>query len=434
MEETRLYNQQFFSFLKASSSPFHAVREMAEYLEKRGFQQLIEEEKWLLQPGHRYYTIRDDSALIAFNLGTEEQLADGFRIVGAHTDSPCLQVKPIAEVDPTHGELVRLAVEVYGGALLSTWFDRDLSLAGRVFIQQEGKERTRRYLIDFTRPLLTIPSLAIHLDREANTGIAIDRQKHLPPLLMQGEKEFNTLLREQLFRQYPELTEQELTIVSFDLFCRDSAPPCQTGGSGEFISAGKLDNLLSCFAGLQAIGQSTTEKNTMLFCANHEENGSLSSTGANGNFLHSVLERLLPETELRCRALASSFLISMDNAHASHPNYPEKMDAGHEIRLNYGPVVKFNANQRYATSAASAAVFYAICRGAGLSAQKFVMRSDMPCGSTIGPMTAARLGIRTVDIGAASLAMHSIRELTGHLDPWFCYRVIREFYIGGYHR
>ncbi len=425
------YNQHFFSFLTTATSPFHATLAMAQQLGEHGFHRLFEHEDWQLKSGNSYYIIRDNAALIAFTLGKKEQRQQGFRIVGAHTDSPALQIKPAMKQKGTT-DIQRLGVEIYGGALLSTWFDRDLSLSGRVCVLQEGAVKS--YLIDFARPLLTIPSLAIHLDREANNGGKIDKQLHLSPIFMQGEKEnFITLLAEQLRMEYPNC-DKNCTITGFDLFCHDSQPPALTGAKREFISAGRLDNLLSCFAGLQAITADRKERNTLLFCANHEENGSLSTSGADGNFLEAVLQRLLPEREKFYRAMANSFCISADNAHANHPAYPEKRDADHAIALNYGPVIKYNANQRYATNGQTAAIFSAICRGAKLTPQKFVMRSDMPCGSTIGPMTAARLGIKTVDIGAATLAMHSIREFTGALDPWLCYQAIREFYQGDYHR
>ncbi len=426
------YNRQFFSFLTAATSPFHAVQEMTQYLEQKGFSRLIEREEWQLEEGHSYYVTRDDAAIIAFSLGKKEQPEDGFRIVGAHTDSPSLKIKPAMEQKGSPKDLKRLGVEVYGGALLSTWFDRDLSLSGRIFIDQQDKVAPQSYLLNFKRPILTIPSLAIHLNREANNGVNINKQEHLAPFFTQGEEEFTSLLIRQFHKEYP-ACGKSCNITGFDLFCHDSVPPSLTGAEEEFISAGRLDNLLSCFAGVQAVSQEK-DKNTLLFCANHEENGSLSTSGADGNFLQAVLQRLLPKPETFYRAMANSFCISLDNAHASHPGYPEKKDANHDILLNYGPVIKFNANQRYATNGETAAVFTAICQGAEISPQKFVMRSDMPCGSTIGPMTAARLGIRTVDIGAATLAMHSIREFTGTLDPWFCYQAVREFYRGSYHR
>ncbi len=428
------YNEQFFSFLAAAASPFHVVQEMARHLEKRGFCRLFEHQNWQLEAGGSYYVVRDDAAIITFTLGDQEQLADGFRIVGAHTDSPCLQIKPAMKQKGATGKLRRLGVEIYGGALLSTWFDRDLSIAGRVFIQQHDTSRPQTCLLNFTRPILSIPSLAIHLNREANKGVDIDKQNHIVPLFMQGEKkEFASLLAKQLYKEHPACSKQAI-ITGFDLFCHDTNPPALTGAEREFISASKLDNLLSCFAGLQAISEDKPQKNTLLFCANHEENGSLSTSGADGNFLPAVLRRLFTNEQTFARAMANSFCISLDNAHASHPNHPEKGDASHEILLNHGPVIKFNANQRYATNGLTAAIFNAICRGAEVPTQKFVMRSDMPCGSTIGPMTAARLGINTVDVGAATLAMHSIREFTGALDPWLCYLTLREFYAGDYHK
>ncbi|NTW87543.1 MAG: M18 family aminopeptidase [Desulfobulbaceae bacterium] len=428
-----LYNDSLFSFLYSSPTPFHAVANIEAHLLRQGFTALRENERWQLAKGCAYFLTREQGAIIAFILGSEESCEQGFRMLAAHTDSPCLQVKPHAEIKTS--SYLQLGVEVYGGSLLAPWFDRDLSLAGRVCCRMSDGS-LGVYLVNFRRPLLTIPSIAIHFDREVNKNSGINQQKHLPPILSQGIdrqfQDFNTLLLEQIQKEYQGAAIEET--LSFDMFCFDSQQPSYTGVNNEFISSARLDNLLSCHAAMLALGKADRTKNILLFCANHEENGSTSASGAHGSFLDSVLERIASDPISRRIALSNSFLISMDNAHAAHPNFMEKIDATHEIHLNKGPVIKLNANQRYATNSLSAAIYKQICKEADIITQEFVMRSDLPCGSTIGPITAARLGIRTVDIGAASLAMHSIREHTGALDPFLLYRSIEQFQNSQTHR
>jgi aspartyl aminopeptidase len=427
------YNKNLFSFLSSSPTPFHAVAGIEDFLQHHGFIQLQENAQWQLKKGFSYFLTRENSATIAFTLGSEEESTDGFRMLGAHTDSPCLQIKPRPDVRT--GSYHQLGVEVYGGCLLGSWFDRDLSLAGRVVCEMtDGK--LAALLVNFNRPLLTIPSIAIHFNRDANTKNSIDRQKHLPPIIAQAiDKQlpdFRQLLLEQLKQEHPkEMIDKTL---AFDLFCYDFQGPVYIGINDDFISSARLDNLLSCHAGMTALVHADNSKNSFLFCANHEENGSTSATGAHGSFINSVLERIVTDPESRRIMLSNSFLISMDNAHAAHPNFMNKMDPAHEIHLNKGPVIKLNANQRYATNSLSAATYMHICKEAEISPQEFVMRSDMPCGSTIGPITAARLGVKTIDIGAPSLGMHSIRELTGSSDPFLLYRTIVQFLNSNTHR
>ena len=428
-----LFNEKLFAFLFSSPTPFHAVTNIKDFLLKNNFLELHEKDRWLLKKGHSYFVSRDNAAAIAFTLGSDETDEQGFRMLAAHTDSPCLQIKPRADVKT--GSFLQLGVEVYGGSLLAPWFDRDLSLAGRVCCQMANGDLSV-LLINFLRPLLLIPSIAIHLDREANKNGGINQQKHLPPILCQSVEqqlpEFNALLLDQIKLEHPGVEVSE--ILSFDLFCYDFQQPVFTGARNEFISSARLDNLLSCFAGMTAMASAEKTKNSLLFCANHEENGSTSTTGANSSFLDSVLSRIMPDTISRKIAFSNSFLISMDNAHAVHPNFMDKIDPNHEIVLNKGPVIKINANQRYATSSITSAVYKMICREAGITPQEFVMRSDLPCGSTIGPITSALHGIRTVDVGAASLAMHSIREHTGSSDPYLLNQTIEQFLKSDIHR
>jgi len=427
------YNQDLFRFLSSSPTPYHAVACMEEFLRAKDFIELKENSYWQLQKGCGYFLSRENGATVAFILGSTEKADQGFRMLAAHTDSPALQIKPKADLKT--GRYHQLGVEVYGGSLLSTWFDRDLSLAGRV-VCETAEGRLAVLLINFNRPLLTIPSIAIHFNREANSGNPIDRQKHLPPIIAQSLQsqvsELHSLLLAQAELEHPGITVQK--VLSFDLFCYDCQGPAYTGVNKEFISASRLDNLLSCHAGVNAIAQSDKTRNCFLLCTNHEENGSMSATGAQGSFVDSVLERLVPEPEKRRITLHNSFLISMDNAHASHPNFMDKMEPSHGIDLNTGPVIKINANQRYATNSITAAVYKYLCLEAGIEPQEFVMRSDLACGSTIGPLTAARLGVHTLDVGAPTLAMHSIREHTGSSDPYLLYRSVAAFLRSDIHK
>ncbi len=420
------YNTTLFSFLSSSPTPYHAVAGIEDILRLHGFIQLQENEQWQLEKGFSYFLTRENCATIAFTLGRDEEKTDGFRMLAAHTDSPSLQLKP--KPDMKTGTYHQLGVEVYGGCLLGSWFDRELSLAGRVACEMADGNLSV-LLVDFERPLLTIPSIAIHLNRDANKNTGIDQQKHLPPIIAQSVDkqlpEFNSLLLNQLQLQHPKAMIKE--ILAFDIFCYDFHGAGYLGVNNEFISSARLDNLLSCHAGATALASIDRAKNNFLLCANHEENGSTSATGAHGSFVDSVFERIIPEPESKRISLSNSFLISMDNAHAAHPNFMDKMDPAHEISLNKGPVIKLNANQRYATNSLSAATYKRICKAANITPQEFVMRSDMPCGSTIGPIMAARLGVKTIDIGAPSLAMHSIRELTGSCDPFLLYQTIVQF-------
>lgn len=421
-----LYNQSLFEFLALSPTPFHAVRNIENHLINKGYIRLQENERWQLTKGQSFFITREGGAFVAFTLGIEEEIESGIRVLAAHTDSPCLQIKPWPMIKTN--SYLQLGVEVYGGSLLSTWFDRDLSLAGRVCCRM-GDGGIGAILVNFRRPLLIIPSLALHLDREINASGKINQQKHLPPVFSQAIDQqlpdFKSLLFDQIRLEHEGISVE--SILTFDMFCYDVQPPAYSGARNEFISSGRLDNLLSCHAGMTAMGKPERTKNSLFFCTNHEETGSLSSAGAHSSFLESMLERIIPDSTARRIALSNSFMISMDNAHATHPNFLEKTDSFHEIHLNKGPVIKFNANQRYATNSLSAAVYKQICAEVEIAPQEFVMRSDLPCGSTIGPIASARLGLRTVDIGAASLAMHSIREHTGALDPYLLFKSIEQF-------
>ena len=421
------FNTGLLNFLDQSPTPFHAVRTSEALLDEQGFKQLNESDEWNLHKPGKYYVTRNESSIIAFTLGHKDIVADGFKMVGAHTDSPCLKVKPNPEVSAKG--YFQLGVEVYGGALLNPWFDRDLSLAGRVSYRN-GEDRVRSTLIDFQRPIAVIPNLAIHLNREANEGRAINKQKELPPILLCGETtneiEFQSLLCETLKRQQAELDIEQ--ILDYELFFYDTQPAALIGYQEDFIASARLDNLLSCYTGLMALLEAGESYNCLLVCNDHEEVGSMSSSGAQGPFLESVLQRLVPSQQCFTRCIHHSSLISADNAHGIHPNYEDKHDGKHGPIINKGPVIKINANQRYATNSETSAMFRLIGELLKIPVQTFVMRSDMACGSTIGPITASELGVKTLDVGVPTFAMHSIRELAGKEDAYFLYQMLSYYY------
>lgn len=416
MDNSR-FNQQLLAFLKASPTPFHAVQSMIAILESNGFSAIEESDSWDLGPG-RYYVTRNQSSIIGFVLGREALETGGIRMVGAHTDSPCLKVKPIPE-KLSHG-YNQLGVEVYGGVLLNPWFDRDLSIAGRVTLRH-GDGSIHNQLIDLVRPVAIIPSLAIHLDREANQARSINPETDIPPVLLQGETKFS----------FADLISDQTggaELLATDLCFYDTNAPAIIGANDEFIASARLDNLLSCFTGVMSLIETDGAQSSLLVCNDHEEVGSVSATGAAGTFLKDVLERMTPAGEARYRTYRQSLLISTDNAHGIHPNYPSKHESNHGPILNQGPALKFNANQRYATNSETAGYFTALCRDNNIPCQAFVNRADMACGSTIGPITAKEIGIRTLDVGVPTFAMHSIRELAGTADAFALHQVLKAFY------
>ncbi|MCC5871453.1 MAG: M18 family aminopeptidase [Gammaproteobacteria bacterium] len=420
---------RLLEFLDASTTPFHAVENLARRLDAAGYARLQEHEDWDLGPHQRAYVVRNGGSLVALRAGRDCR-QQGLRMVGAHTDSPCLRVKPMAELRE-HGCL-RLGVEVYGGVLLNPWFDRDLSLAGRVhYVDSSGDLRFA--LIAFERPIAVVPSLAIHLDREANQSRTINAQRDIPPLLAtlhSGDSgtesiDFRSLLAERIREQHE--GADVARVLDYELSFHDTQPAAITGLTGQFISSARLDNLLSCFSGVEALLDSDPDVPALLVCNDHEEVGSASSSGAAGPLLLSVLERLVGTGDALRKLLARSMLISADNAHALHPNYADRHDSNHGPKLNGGPVIKVNANQRYASNSATQALFRHLCGQLDIPVQSFVARTDMACGSTIGPITASELGVRTLDVGIPQLAMHSIRELCGSEDPLTLARALSAF-------
>jgi len=412
------FNAELLDFLEDSPTPFHATQELCDRLATAGFIQLDEADSWKLEKGKRYYLTRNDSSLIAFVYGTDDINETGVSMVGAHTDSPCLKLKPNAIIHKNG--YIQLGVEVYGGVLLNPWFDRDLSLAGRVSGLDEKGELVHP-LVDFKRPLAVIPSLAIHLDREANNMHAVNAQTDIPPIVMQSEEAVNF---EEILCKQSGLKE----ILDFELVFYDTQKPAFIGLKEEFLASARLDNLLSCYVGLKSIMEASTQKSSLLICSDHEEVGSASTSGAAGPFLQMVLQRINANHEDYSRMVNASMMISADNAHAVHPNFSDKHDANHGPLLNHGPVIKVNANQRYASNSQTISRFKLLCKQSDVPYQSFVTRTDMACGSTIGPITATKIGVKTIDVGLPTFAMHSIRELAGKSDAYMLYGVLKNYF------
>jgi aspartyl aminopeptidase len=412
--------QDLLAFIDASPSPWHAVQTMAERLRGGGFTALHEDARWQLAAGGRHFVIRGGSSLIAFVVGQEAPAVSGFRLVGAHTDSPGLRVKPKPAL--AGDGLRRLAVEVYGGPILATFADRDLGLAGRVGVRDGDGVALR--LVRFAGPLLRLPNLAIHMNREVNDkGLKFDRQTELPLLLggaaadEDAEAGFRALLAAATGVETGDVLSWELNVF-------DAQSGAFWGADREFIASRQIDNLASCHAGMSALLEAGLAATTNV-CAffDHEEVGSESAAGAGGNFVVDLLQRisasLAGDGEAHCCALAKSFFISADMAHAWHPNFPAAYEPGHRVAVNAGPVIKTNASQRYSTGADGAARFILLCEKAGVPHQHYAHRADLGCGSTIGPLVAARLGVASVDVGTPMWAMHSARESAGVLDQGY---------------
>jgi aspartyl aminopeptidase len=425
--------QNLLNFIDTSPSPWHVVNNIETLLKPLNFIKLDEAAKWHTQAGGRYYVVRDDSSIILFVLGLRPLLESGFKIVGAHTDSPGLRVKPNA-INNKDG-LLRLNVEIYGSPILATFTDRDLSLAGRICFKNDQNQIDHQ-LIKFDMPLLRLPNLAIHMNRTVNEdGLKLHKQNELPLIL-------STLSEQQLPPDYfLNLLHQQSGIdsdgiLSSDLAVYDTQKGVIWGAKQEFFTNSQLDNLASCHAALQAMldDKALNGENTLV-CAffDHEEIGSESKQGANGSFLPDVLQRisLATQTDLQDfpRILAKSFLISADMAHAYQPNFPAAYDHDHKVMVNKGPVIKVNANHRYSSESISDAKFMDWCNQADVPYQHYSHRCDLPCGSTIGPITSAKLGIRSVDVGNPMWAMHSIRESAGVLDHDYMIKVLQRFFL-----
>ena len=405
-------------FLDAARTPYHAVRELSRRLIGAGFTEFREQGSWQLEPHTRGFVVRSGGSIVAFEIGTRPPVDAGFVLIGAHSDSPNLRLKPVPDL--ISAGYRQLAVEVYGGVLLSTWLDRDLSVAGRLVFADGSAQ-----LIDLERPVCRIPNVAIHLNREVNSaGLILNPQTQLLPVLgleaMTGG--FAELLAEGL-RDTPASGARSEDVLGFDLCLYDTQRATFAGAVGEFLFASRLDNLASCHAALHALlgAAPDPEATRVIAIYDHEDVGSQSASGARSSFLSDLLERLArafsaKDESALPRALSSSLLVSTDMAHAVHPNYADKHDKQHRPLLGAGPVIKVNVNQSYASDGPAVAAFSSACRAVNVAPQYFSSRNDVPCGSTIGPISAARLGLRTVDVGSPMLSMHSCREMAAVSD------------------
>ncbi|GAA2739903.1 MULTISPECIES: M18 family aminopeptidase [Kitasatospora] len=420
----RTHTDDLIAFLGSSPSPYHAVASAAERLEKAGFRKVQETDAWEGAAGGRYL-IRG-GALIAWYVPEGATAATPFRIVGTHTDSPNLRVKPLPDTGAAGWR--QIAVEIYGGVPLNTWLDRDLGLSGRLALR-DGSAR----LVQIDEPLLRVPQLAIHLDRQVNEGLKLDKQRHLTPIWGIGATTEGALVEYVAEKAGVAAAD----IAGWDLMTHDVQPPSYLGRDRELLAGPRLDNQLSVHAAtaaLAALAGADLPYIPVLAAFDHEETGSESDTGAQSPLLGNVLERSIyargGSPEDRARALAGTVCLSSDMGHAVHPNYSERHEPGHHPMPNGGPILKVNVNNRYATDAVGRAVFAAACEKAGVPWQTFVSNNAMPCGTTIGPITAARLGITTVDCGIAALSMHSARELCGADDPYLLASAIKAFLEG----
>lgn len=422
--------RRLLRFIDDSPSPWHAAAGMAATLAEAGFTELAEDRAWDLCPGRGYYLIRGGSSIVAFRLGQRPLQGTGLRIVGAHTDSPGLRIKPAGA--SLRGGMAMLGVEVYGGPILASFADRDLTLAGRVLVQASSGLEERLYR--HPTALVRLPNLAIHMNRTVNEeGLRFDLQEQLPLIL-----ECSDALEPPPVNRFRELLAgwleiQPQALRSWELAVADTQPGAFFGPAGEFIASSRLDNLASCHAALEALTAVEPAAGlTLIACLDHEEVGSESYKGAAGSLLQDTLEAIraalgaTPEA-LR-RELAGGWLLSADMAHAFHPNFPAYYDEASAPKVNAGPVIKLNAKQRYATDAVGDAYFQGLCERAGVPCQRYVHRTNLPCGSTIGPICAARLGLRTVDVGAPMWSMHSLRESAGAYDHGCMIRVFSAFF------
>ena len=431
--------KRLLSFLDASPVNFLAVKNIADTLLANGFRRVDPSQPLgEVKSGDRFFVTKNDSSVFAFRIGNKPIADAGFHMICAHCDSPTFRIKPNAEM-LTEGGIVKLNTEVYGGPIMSTWFDRPLTLAGRVIVRGEDVMQPQTLLLHIKRPLLQISNLAIHFNRQVNDGVALSKQKDVLPLLGQitsqleaGNLLMNVIL-EELNSSAADRTFCTKDILDFDLYLADATPACTFGVHNEFISSGRLDDLSMCYAGLEAlIASDTTDTTQVLALFDNEETGSQTKQGAGSPFLSFMLKRIaLAQSnteEAYYQAVERAFMISADNAHAWHPNYPEKYDPTNHPMLGGGPVIKFNAAQKYASDAVSAAVFAGLCEKAGVPCQRFVNHSDVAGGSTLGNILASSIPLRGVDMGNAILAMHSCRETGSVADHVFCVKVFTEFY------
>lgn len=428
--------KRLLSFLDASPVNFLAVKNLTEELLQHGYRHIdTTEALGMVKAGDKFFVTKNDSSIYAFQIGRKALAETGFHMICAHCDSPTFRIKPHAEID-CEGGIVKLNTEVYGGPIMSTWFDRPLTLAGRVIVKSKDVMNPTTLLLHVKRPLLQISNLAIHFNRQVNDGVKLSRQKDVLPILgiINDELEKGNLLMNIILE---ELNKQQTVaredILDFDLYLADATPACTFGAHNELISSGRLDDLSMCFAGLEALlASQPTDTTQVLAIFDNEETGSQTKQGAGSPFLSYMLKRIAlaqgGTEEAYYQAVERAFMISADNAHAWHPNYSEKYDPTNHPMLGGGPVIKFNAAQKYASDAYSASVFAGLCKKAGVPCQRFVNHSDVAGGSTLGNILASSIPLRGVDMGNAILAMHSCRETGSTADHEFCVKVFTQFY------
>lgn len=431
MTQERELANSLIDFIHSSPSPFHVVSNIRTLLAAKGFRELQLTERWNIAEGGRYFITSNDSALIAFVVGSRRVEEEGFRLVAAHTDTSSFRIKPSPEMVVEKAYLI-LNTETYDQPILNTWLDRPLSMAGRVSLKSDDPFHPEVRLVHFERPILIIPNQSLHMNRTVNEGIELNKQKDMLPLLARVAEGFEKdgfvagLLAEQL-------GVDVARVVDFDLFLHEHERGCVVGLNNEFISCTRLDDLAMVHAGLHAFLDATASRATnVLVCYDNEEIGSRTKQGADSPLLRHLLERIVlalgRDREDFFRAVYRSFLISADMGHGLHPNAVDKHDPVNKPLLNGGPMIKVAANQNFATDSDTAAVYEAICREAGIPVQRFVSRSDLKGGSTIGPVTASHLDMRTLDVGNPAMALHSIRELCGVLDHSYIKKSFELFY------
>lgn len=431
MMKEQKFAKNLIDFIDASHSSFHATKNVEEILIKEGFEKIELKDKWELKKEGKYYVTKNGSAIIGFIVGKGEIEDDGFRIVGAHTDSPTFRIKPDPEITVV-GKYLKLNTEVYGGPILSTWFDRPLSMAGRVSVKTQNPLKPKEVLIDMEKPIMIIPNLAIHMNRKVNEGVKINPQIDTLPLLATINDKFEkeNFIMELIAEKIGVKAED---ILDFELYLYTVEKGSLIGLNEEFISIGKLDDLAMVHAGVYGLIDSKIGNATnVLVCFDNEEVGSTTKQGAASPMLRIILERIAismgKDKEDYYRGLSNSFLISSDMAHSVHPNFTEKQDLTNRPVINGGPAIKIAASQSYTSDSSSSAVYEGLCKSVNVPVQKFVNRSDERGGSTIGPISSTQLDIPSVDIGNPILGMHSVRELGGVLDHYYAYKSFREFY------
>ena len=425
------FAENMLDFIYKSPTQFNAVEVSAEMLEKNGFEKLNPKENWKLEVGKKYYTTKNSSALVAFKVNSDEVEKEGFRIIGSHTDSPGFRIKPNAEMESC-GAYLKLNTEGYGGMILSTWLDRPLAMAGRVFLRGENPFKPVEKIVNINKPVCIIPNLAIHMNRSINDGYKYNKQTDMLPLV--------GLINEQLEKDNymvkllaSELNVEIEEIIDFDIFLYEYEKGCFTGANEEFISTGRLDNLSMYYSSVEALLDSDSKSGISIAVGfDNEEVGSATKQGADSNMLLNILERICislgKDRQQFFKAIENSFIISSDLAHAVHPNINSMADPTNRPVMGKGPVIKVHAGQAYTSDGYSISVYKEICRECGVEYQEFVNKSDQRGGSTIGPISSTHIDIPSVDVGAPILSMHSIRELGCSEDFYNTYKTFMKFY------